>query len=899
MIPRTEILIKFLLPGFCLISCLCSIIIPINVKAEPRVNVSVKPDKGTIDTEFYVQVTISGSDFRSTGHPVFENSEHFILESRSSSVQQQIINNQISFQKTFSYQVIFTTTLPAGEYPLPRGSLVIDDKKYRLPTKKIIIEPVTGQTQGSSSTSSLQGARIPSNQEDFSFVQVISNERPYVGEQIAYRSEIIAPPNLGRAELQDFEPQGFWRERYGEDEKSSRVRQNVTIHSFSESFYPLQAGSFEIPPRELLAEIRVLERSRSGPPGNLNDRIFGGLFPFVSQFRTVQKKITSNSINLDVRPLPPAPPNAGSYIPVGKLIVTSNIDSDELDVGDSLVLTIQVSGNANLRPLKIAKDKSDKKSPFKRYDDKPIFKKVIKNGEVIHYKTFKISLVPRTAGIHSVPVYQITWFDPVQAEYKTVSTLEKSIRVASSDKIDIHQENYDDEKNAEGDYITDKETYQPLEIKGLDEETLRKNFGKQTIVIPVSLTLFLAFLLLPLSFLLLYIDVIRKLAIEFKSILLKRNSFDLSSIDPDSSYDEHQALNILTNALKDIFDLSIKPGSTINETEVDLINAFRIKNNSTTELPSQLQDVIQFIKNVDEKKYSGINDNVEIPADKLISMIKPLSVYKKKRNLTSFFTRSMVFSIFLLFSSFGMDQKTVLANTDNNQLQDEKVFLIKLLSEGANNPDIFIRLGDLSESPEESILYYRKANNLSIFSPELQFKLNIKRKLVALPINQNPGNLSFWKYTIPAYFLPLYLQDYLLLAGCFFCLVFSILYFKNFLNTRIIPSCTIILTLMICLGRVFIMPDTFGVPGLISNLTELNKMGAVITANISVLSAPNKNAHETFVLIPGNEVDIYPPVKDPDDETILWYRIQNLDGRQGWVSTSLVNTNIAEFAFVS
>lgn len=393
---------------------------------KPKINLTVIPDSGTNDTKFFLQVTVSGENVSDFKMPIMRENENFSVAIHSNSVQEQQINGVSSQQKTFIFSLTPKSYLKSGEYATPNGLVEYKGEKFRLPTKKVIIE----------SSKAFVGSALKTPSKDgFNFVQIVSNEKPYVGEQISYRVEIIAPSNMLKAELDDFQVEGIWRERFGQDEKKQRQAFNLTIHSFSESWFPIQSGTIAVPERRLNVALQQLTRVPSNL--GLSNQLLNNLLPLISQFSTEEKTVTAPAISVEVRPLPyPTTPLTG-HIPVGELDITSSIDKEESKVGEPITLTIQVSGDANLKPLEIGKALTPMKdSELKRYDEKPILKKVVNNPEVFFYKTFSITLIPLTNGNIKIPQFQFNWFDPKEEKYKSEITIEKFVSVVG-DPIDL------------------------------------------------------------------------------------------------------------------------------------------------------------------------------------------------------------------------------------------------------------------------------------------------------------------------------------------------------------------------------------------------------------------------------------------------------------------------------
>jgi len=557
------------------------------IAESPKVHFSIRPERATQDTEFIVQISISGQNFANTGSPVFEENDEMSLSSMSSSVQQQIINGSISFQKTFLFKINFSKVLATGEYLLPRGSILIDGNKYRFPTKKIFIEAPNTNSQDNVGVDT----KLAATNNTFQFVQNISNAKPYIGEQILYKVEIIAPHNLEKAQLEEFEPQGLWRERYGQDEKRIRSVQNTTIHSFSESWYPIQAGVLEVPERILMAEVKEYQRKQR-PNFNLgssfSDQLLGGLLPYLNQFKRVEKKLIAEPFKIEVKPLPTPPIDIKGFVPVGNLKITSSFDSESVKLGEPITLTIQISGDANLRPLEISDPKNLDNKILKRYDEKPILSRTIGESNVVFYKTFKISLIPLKSGFIKIPQFRIDWFNPVSEKYENYLTPEESIKVIGEETTqDFTPEIIENEKQEEQETQINNDLNSEYNIPYLSRKT------------SLSSGIFL-FTLYILLFCIKFIKNLKLLnIIKQKSLIKNKKKFLKNSISSSQNFKDVD----IFQSFKEI--LSLKYNENLQSlTPIELYKYIKTKFS-----PKLSNDVLEIFTLVEENKYSGKLEN--------------------------------------------------------------------------------------------------------------------------------------------------------------------------------------------------------------------------------------------------------------------------------------------------
>ncbi len=576
-----------LIPSFCL------------TQEANNIHTSVTPEQGTTNTEFFLQISVSSSSLQNIGFPAFEQSKDLELKAKSTSISEQIINGSASYQKTFLYEVTAKHSLLPGEYQLPRGAITISDTKYRLPTKSLKIEPA----------SNFMGDALKSKTDNgFSFIQLVSKENPYQGEQISYRVEIIAPTNLVKAELEEFEPEGVWRERFGKEEKSQRQAYNITINSFSEAWFPISEGTLEIPKRVLRSELRQINnpfgrgRYPGGfPNGSLAEQLLGGMIPMLGQINNIEKTIEADSISLKVRPLPKAPEGVSGYIPVGQISVTSSVDTEEVKVGEPVTLTIQVSGDANIRPLELGKEIKSSEA-FTRYDDQPIVKRIVQGQRVAYFKTYKTTLIPNNNGKLLIPQFKINWFDPESESYKSEITLEKTILVKEN-------------PNVASTINTPEKSKDKVNPKVKEQsETIANSYAvyKRSILIPShKLTVF--FSLLP--FLILIYHFLLNTFKKFNTVDNKKASYTSLLKELELSKDESSSnLENIISKLKLVLSDYYKINSYVLTSD-EIINS--LKNTSA-------HNLALIIKDLENRSYSGLNSLDTELRNKILIMLKKL-----------------------------------------------------------------------------------------------------------------------------------------------------------------------------------------------------------------------------------------------------------------------------------
>lgn len=392
-----------------------------NAEGHKNLEVRLEPSQVEVGENFQVIVSVNDPGSVSVSKPTLEASNTFEAELTGQSRSTQIINGNFSSSLEFSFTLAAKKKLAEGKYKVPFGRIVIDGETVRFSIPDIEIKKPTLETDSKADIS-----------------QLVSNKRPYIGEQIVYSLEILSKNQFRKASLNEVQLKGFWRESLGRLSQTNRRIDNrgTTRHSVREVLFPLESGKVEIPVRKLTASVPKKEPygRRPSPLGSpwSNSRF--------SLFRTkyVTRHYMSRPIEIEVKPLPlykGAQPSAD--IPVGSLEAKLAAPGKEFLLGDSIEMTLKLSGTANLRPLKLEKLLKGKLKNFRFYPGEEVVSPKWDGDKINFNKTFKFSLVPTRTGVLSIPEIDFLYFEPDKEEYLTASTKAFSLVVRPGNEKDL------------------------------------------------------------------------------------------------------------------------------------------------------------------------------------------------------------------------------------------------------------------------------------------------------------------------------------------------------------------------------------------------------------------------------------------------------------------------------
>ena len=394
--------------------CLCS------VANAQDVTANLKPGYGTVEDTFTLTVTVSGKTSNNATAPVFESSPDFSLEALATSTTTQVVNGDQSFQLNFVYRVYPSTKLKPGTYQLPKGKIEVNGQQHRLENIKITIL----FNNDRDSNTGVSGRTGP-----IDFAQVVDNLKPFVGEQVIYKSELASALPVAKAKLSDIPLDNFLRESFGKGQERRRQIGGTVVFTLAEPLFPTAAGKVTIPRRDVSAELRAPRKIPGIGNIDILDDFFAELDPLV-RGATTTRKASAKPIQMEIRPLPTAPADAKqSYFPVGALKITSSISNTSVKQGEAVKLTIDVVSDGNLKPFDLNLS-SLEGTNFTAFVDSPELEQINSAGEkLISRKTFSVSLVTKKAGSIKIPPISFYYFDPKAERYEKASTDEYKLIV--------------------------------------------------------------------------------------------------------------------------------------------------------------------------------------------------------------------------------------------------------------------------------------------------------------------------------------------------------------------------------------------------------------------------------------------------------------------------------------
>src|SRR3989440_415585 len=314
--------------------------------------------------------------------------------------------------------VIYNSTvlpLKTGQFKIPPQTVRIGSSSLQTPELHLSV--------AASSNRSAQPGRRNADSGDLRNIArvelVLPKQIAYIGEAIPaeIRVSILRRNFAGRRSVEppQLNTQGITMQTLHDPEERIQEIDGQGYYSFSykTALSAAKAGKFEVGPINVLAVVLV---SQPNPSRRIPHDVFDMDNPLEQFFKTQQVNVTltSKPVELNVKPLPNAPPNFSGA--VGNFTMAVDAKPKTVQVGDPITVTSTITGRGNFDRMSgptLEEERGWHKYPpsskFKQDDDVGI------SGE----KTFEMVIAPNEKK-PAVPPLVFAYFDPSKENYVTL-----------------------------------------------------------------------------------------------------------------------------------------------------------------------------------------------------------------------------------------------------------------------------------------------------------------------------------------------------------------------------------------------------------------------------------------------------------------------------------------------
>ena len=370
----------------------------------PVVTSNISPAAVTLGQTATYKVSIEGDDQpKRFNLPIVSDLELTYIGT-SQSMHSSIINGRIKSVATRTYN-FRTLANKTGTFIIPTYHLEIEGRRATVPAATLTVLPPDGKTNVTL--------------EELAFLELEPYEGPiYVGQRARYKLNLFVLASITNVSFIDLTQKGdaFSQSEAPKAADTAGARRNnlnYQVYSFPVIVTPLKSGTHDIE-YELPIEV-TFPRQRSRSRSSSFDRFFNDdFFGFGNLRDRRQLRPSTERVALEITPLPEEGKPTGFSGAIGLFSIKQNLSSKEVNAGDPITLTVEISGEGNfdrIQPLDVAVG-----DDWKTYSPKSNF---VAQDEQNYSgtKTFEYVLIPESTTITASPTVNFSFFNPEDSEY--------------------------------------------------------------------------------------------------------------------------------------------------------------------------------------------------------------------------------------------------------------------------------------------------------------------------------------------------------------------------------------------------------------------------------------------------------------------------------------------------
>ncbi len=627
----------------------------------------------------------------------------FKVISRGTSSSYNFINGKSERKATYQYVLI---PLAKGDLKIPAIKAIRDGQIAF--TRQIVIH-VSDQVVKSDDVKALFAKAHVARPSIFTGQQTVFTLRFFTSKRLSGLG-FETPP-----EFSGFSSKPF------EKEKNYTLNIDGVLYNVTEVNYiiiPTSPGTFTIDPAVLIANVMVKSSRDPRLDSFFNDSFF-------SSSRSKPVRVVSNPVNIEVSAVPSYTGKGKFSGLVGRFDIDGTIDGTTdgtkdkttLKAGESITLTIKISGSGNIMdagPPEIDLDTD----AFKVYDDNPVETIRLTENGYEGFKIFKKALVPVNPGQYVIKPVVLIYFDVDKKAYQTIATDEIQLDVRPSEKIHLAA--------APLNRPTDKSVVKQ-EVSLVNKDILEIKEGLEVLkdyrqIDPFFFVLLLSIPAVLFSGVKLFVLVAKK-DVSVEKVMQEKAKHHLKQAGKMDAGDQRFLSHLYSALVAFILAKGKKKGETVTIQEARMILSDADVDKSA------IEQVVDLLDTIESVRFGG----------KQIHETKPEALLSKTKRILKLFCLSLVcLGLFSFVPQRAMADSTTtfidgIKNYKAGHFQQAAIQFETVAENHIKNPYLFYNIANAYLKANDigrAILWYERALVLAPNDPDLKFNLEYANSLV-------------------------------------------------------------------------------------------------------------------------------------------------------------------------
>jgi hypothetical protein len=377
--------------------------------ADVTISATVEPKVIPVGAEATLVVTVKGK-FRKSSQPQLPALDEITFYQAGSSQSFSIVNGRATSSLQFNYVI---AAHKEGRYTIEPIRFETGGKTYT--AEAVVLEVVK-------SASRLTPPTVEADPQDAAespiFIRAwVDRDTVYVNEQVTWTLGFYTDGRVDLLRSPEYSPpnaEGFWVEDLPPQRNYYKMIDGAKylVNEIKRGLFPTAPGEYKVGAARVEIVLNDFGRRNLDDFFNRQLRTFGFGKP---------KTLTTNELPVIVLPLPRAGKPANFSGLVGReMTVSLRTDKQMVETGDPVNVTLEIAGEGNFKTM--AAPKIPEMSGFKVYESGAT-SELFKNEYVVSgRKRIEFVLIPQVEGSTVIPPVQVSYFDPVAREYKTIQS---------------------------------------------------------------------------------------------------------------------------------------------------------------------------------------------------------------------------------------------------------------------------------------------------------------------------------------------------------------------------------------------------------------------------------------------------------------------------------------------
>ncbi len=348
------------------------------------------------------------------------------------------VNGKMEYSSSMSYTYILEAN-KTGTFTIPQALISVKGKRYMSNSTTITVlnqsQRPAQQNPGNNQPQGRTQAPVKDDiGKDVFLKAVVDKTNPYQGELTTVTFKLYTPTNRLQIDQPEKIPSypGFWAQdllkdatQYPQYTETYNGKKYIVAELRKAALYPQKSGTLIIDQlvQNVIYQVKVKSRSPlADDPFFGNDPFFKNLMDdsfFGSDYQNVKKTLHSNTITINVKPLPTTDRPLDFSGAVGQFTMKAQVDRTIVNTNDGITLRVSVTGTGNLNLIE--KPTINFPPDFEVYDPK-IIDDFSNKGGTSGTRTFEYLIIPRASGDFSIDPIQFSFFNPVNKEYSILNS---------------------------------------------------------------------------------------------------------------------------------------------------------------------------------------------------------------------------------------------------------------------------------------------------------------------------------------------------------------------------------------------------------------------------------------------------------------------------------------------